>query len=115
MKPTIISCALAAFIFLPAINTFSQEDSTCIRVHFLHGSKPKKKYKREEDKWFGGMLGGHAGVEISKNEILNFQPAARFHFFSKRHLINSRFSIHDTVSFYGILGGRPTAVKRTVI
>ena len=92
-----------------------QADSVYIRVHFLHGSKPKKQFKHEEDRWFGGLLGGHAGVEYEKNKILNFLPKARFHFFSKRRIINSRFTIHDTISFYALLGGKPDSVKKTIV
>jgi len=90
-------------------------DSLFIRVHFLHGSKPKRKYRKVEDRWFGGVLGGHAGVEIEKGTIFNFTPKARFHIFSKRQIINSKFAEHDTVSFYGILGGKPDSVKKTII
>ncbi len=93
----------------------AQLDSTTIRVHFLHGSKPKYKYKHTEDKWFGGLLGGHAGVEYAPNCILNFVPKARFHFFSKRNIINSRFVVHDTLSFYEILSGKTDSVKKTII
>lgn len=103
------------FCFASSHASFAAADSLFIRVHFLHGSKPKRKYRFEEDFWFGGMLGGHAGVEYKPNRILNFQPKCRFHLFSKRRIINSKFTEHDTVSFYGILGGNPDSNKRTVI
>ncbi len=90
-------------------------DSVYIKVHFLHGSKPKKKFKKEEDRWFGGILGGHAGIEYEPNKIINFQPKARFHIFAKPKLINSKFSVHDTVSFYEVLGSSEYPVKKTVI
>lgn len=106
---------LLFILFHNPSKSITQTDSSIIRVHFLHGSKPKHAYKHEEDKWFGGKLGGHVGVEISPNKILNFQPAGRFHIFSKSYLINSKFSIHDTISFYGILGGKPFEVKKTIV
>ncbi len=90
-------------------------DSVLIRVHFLHGSKPKRAFKETEDRWFGGLLGGHAGIEYAPNRILNFQPKSRFHLFSNRSIINSKFSIHDTISFYEILGGNYDSVKKTII
>ena len=93
----------------------SQNDSVLIRVHFLHGSKPKCAFKETEDRWFGGVLGGHAGIEYESNKILNFQPKSRFHLFSNCSIINSKFSIHDTISFYEILGGHHDSVKRTII
>lgn len=105
----ISSCLIFPFLVL------SQNDSVIVRVHFLHGSKPKRAFRKTEDKWFGGILGGHVGVEIAPNEILNFVPKARFHFFTKHAIINSRFVVHDTTSFYGILGGHPDSVRKTLV
>ncbi len=93
----------------------AQSDSTVIRVHFLHGSKPKFKFRHEEDRWFGGILGGHAGIEYESDHIINFVPKARFHVFAHPRLINSKFSIHDTLSFHEILGGEYASVKKTII
>jgi hypothetical protein len=116
MKSFFCYAILIAFgLVCKPIFTIAQPDSTTIRVHFLHGSKPKRSFKHSEDKWFGGLLGGHAGVEYAPNCILNFVPKARFHFFSKRHIINSRFVVHDTLSFYEILSGKPDSVKKTIV
>ncbi len=93
----------------------ANSDSVNIRVHFLHGSKPKKQFRYQEDKWFGGILGGHAGIEYESNKILNFQPKSGFHIFAKPTIINSKFSVHDTISFYEILGGQYDSVKKTII
>lgn len=93
----------------------AQSDSVLIKAHFLHGSKPKFKFRHEEDRWFGGILGGHAGIEYEPNKIINFQPKARFHVFTHPSFINSRFGIHDTLSFYEILGGKYSSVKKTTI
>ncbi len=94
---------------------FAQSDSLSIKVHFLHGSKPKFKFRHEEDRWFGGILGGHAGVEYEPDQIISFLPKARFHVFAHPRLINSKFSLHDTVSFHEILGGNYGSVKKTII
>lgn len=104
---------MATFIRLSGVGV--NKDSICIKVHFLHGSKPKHKYRDTEDKWFGGMLGGHVGIEYEPNKILDFQPKARFHVFAKPKIINSKFSIHDTISFYEILGGKYDSVKKTIV
>jgi hypothetical protein len=93
----------------------AQSDSVTIKAHFLHGSRPKHKFRHEEDRWFGGVLGGHAGIEYEPNRIINFVPKARFHVFAHPRLINSKFSIHDTVSFYEILGGDYASAKKTMI
>ncbi len=90
-------------------------DSTYITIHFLHGSKPKHKYKKSESKWFGGLLGGHAGIEFEPNKIIDFVPAGSVHLFSNCKKSNSVFSFHDTISFYQILGKTIKEVQRTSI
>ncbi|MCE3228904.1 MAG: hypothetical protein K0S32_3455 [Bacteroidetes bacterium] len=116
MKTIISRCVIASILYLLFIPPLkANSDSVDIRVHFLHGSKPKKKYRFEEDRWFGGVLGGHAGIEYEPNKIVNFQPKSRFHIFHKKGIINSKFSIHDTLSFYEILGGKHNQVKKTII
>ncbi len=109
------------FIAILALTTFdiqfiySNPDSTEIRIHFLHGSKPKRKFKTTEPRWFGGILGGHAGVEVDTNAILNFLPSSKVHVFNSKKDINSHFAMHDTLSFYRILGGNWTTNKKTII
>jgi hypothetical protein len=67
-----VGLLLLIIINLP--NSITAQDSTAIKIHFLYGSKPAKEYKDVEQKWFGGMYGGHAGIEIDSNQILNFLP-----------------------------------------
>lgn len=112
MKSYRLLCSLFCFLSLSIIA--AEKDSVAIRVHFLHGSKPKHQYRFTEDRWFGGVLGGHAGIEFAPNQVLNFLPRARFHIFAKPRLINSRFAVHDTVSFYHILG-LTDSVKKTIV
>lgn len=109
----IVGWLILSFLFN---NCFaSANDSVLIRVHFLHGSKPKRVFRETEDRWFGGLLGGHTGIEYAPNKVLNFQPKSRIHLFSNRSIINGKFSIHDTISFYEILGGNCDSVKKTII
>ena len=115
MKYFMIQCYCLAFLILFSCPVEANTDSVYIRVHFLHGSKPKRAFRHTEDRWFGGLLGGHAGVEYEPNKILNFQPKSGFHIFTKPNLINSKFSIHDTISFYEILGGPSDSAKKTII
>jgi len=116
MKTKKMFCLITALLFIIDCSALLlQSDSVIIRVHFLHGSKPKRQFRHEEDRWFGGILGGHAGIEINPNKIFNFQPKSRPHLFSKRNIINSKFSIHDSISFYEILGGKFDSVKKTII
>jgi len=91
------------------------QDTTFIKVHFLYGSKPLKEYKDTEPKWFGGVLGGHVGVEGDNDMILNFLPSGKFHWFAKEDNKHSTYQIHTVNSFYAILGGYPDSVKKAVV
>jgi len=97
-----------------AIPLFSQ-DSFYIKVHFLYGSKPKRAFKATEPKWFGGKLGGHVGIESNSNRILNFVPKGTFHVFSNNKNRHSGYAEHTGHAFYGILGGNPDSVKKTIV
>ncbi|MCC6370557.1 MAG: hypothetical protein IT236_06115 [Bacteroidia bacterium] len=108
-------CLVAAFLFGFGTSATGSEDSVTIKVHFLHGSKPNRAYKYSEDRWFGGLLGGHTGIEIEPNRIFNFQPRSGLHMFAKPRIINSKFSIHDSITFYAIMSGKEDTVKKTVI
>jgi hypothetical protein len=85
-----------------------------IKVHFLYGSKPKKQHRETEGKWFGGRLGGHVGIEVGEDSILNFLPMGKFHWIGKRHDRHSQFRIHSNVNFYKIFA-TPGPVKKAVV
>lgn len=90
-------------------------DSSYLKVHFLYGSRPLKKYKDAEKKWFGGKLGGHVGIESDSNKILNFLPSGKFHWFSKKKKPHSTYAIHSVHGFYAILGGQPDSAKKAIV
>ncbi len=94
--------------------TFAQ-DSCFIKVHFLYGSKPLRKYKDTEKKWFGGMLGGHVGIEGDTNKILNFSHVGKFRVFNEKNNRHSRFRIHNPTDFYHIFGGTTDSTKQTIV
>jgi hypothetical protein len=91
------------------------QDTTYLKVHFLYGSRPLKKYKDTEKKWFGGILGGHVGIEGDSDRIVNFSPRGRFHLFAKKDNRHSAFSIHSADKFYAILGGNPDSAKKAIV
>lgn len=91
------------------------QDSTFIKVHFLYGSKPLKTYKDVEPKWFGGILGGHAGIEGDRGKVLSFVPRGKFHWLATKHNRHSAYAIHSVPAFYSILGGNPDSAKKTVV
>jgi hypothetical protein len=101
------------FWFL-ALHAFSQ-DSTYLKVHFLYGSKPVKKYKQTEPKWFGGKKGGHVGIEGDSDRIVSFVRKEKFHWFSKSGDRHSTYMVHSACRFYAILGGNSDSVKKAVV
>lgn len=99
---------------LLSINIFAQ-DTSYLKVHFLYGSKPLKKYKHTERKWFGGVLGGHVGIEGDSNKILNFLPKGKFHWIPKKNDKHSTFAEHNYDNFYAILDSNSDRVKKTIV
>jgi hypothetical protein len=97
------------FFLFPAIS----QDT--LKVHFLYGSKPKRDYKDTEKKWFGGVLGGHVGIEGDSGKILNFLTNDNFHVFSNKNNRHSKYLIHEPRNFYEILGGKSDSVKKAIV
>lgn len=96
------------------ISSFAQ-DTAWLKVHFLYGSKPHKQFKATEHKWFGGMLGGHVGIEGDSNLIVNFTPHGEFHWFAKKHNRHSRYVVHSYDGFYAIMGSGGDSVKKAIV
>jgi hypothetical protein len=96
-------------------DVFPSGDTVFVRAHFLCGSKPKKKFRKKEPRWFGGILGGHAGIEIAPNYIIDFGPRGAFHIFSHRNKRHSGFSRHDTLNFYNHFGTPRDSMQRIII
>ncbi|MBC7864122.1 MAG: hypothetical protein IAF38_14190 [Bacteroidia bacterium] len=97
-------------------DTVNLKDKThFIKVHFLYGSKPKKKFKATESKWFGGILGGHVGIEKDSNVVFNFVPSGSFHVFAKKKERHSSFTTHSPNSFWTIMGSHHDSVKKLTV
>lgn len=90
-------------------------DSTTIQVHFLYGSKPKHAFKDVEKHWFGGLHGGHVGIQVGPNRIIDFVPAGGFHYVAHKDSFCSRFATHANETFWFIFGGQPNEVKKLSI
>lgn len=105
---------ITIFFCLFSYLSYSQ-DTTYLKVHFLYGSKPLKKYKDTEQKWFGGILGGHVGIEGDFDKVVNFLPSGKFNWFAKKNNKHSIYAAHSINNFYAILGGNPDKVKKAVI
>jgi len=108
---TILFIVVLSFVFMPS---FSQ-DSSFIKVHFLYGSRPRKIYKDTEKKWFGGVMGGHVGIEGDSDRVVNFSHTGSFHVFAMNRKRHSKFSEHSCSQFYQIFGGHEDSVKKTII
>lgn len=90
-------------------------DTVYLKVHFLYGSRPLKPYKGTEGKWFGGILGGHVGIEGDSGRILNFLPKGSFHVFKRPANRHSAYAVHNEQGFYSILGGNPDSMKKAIV
>jgi len=106
---------LTTFIFCFAFFLTYSQDSTFLKVHFLYGSKPLKKYKDTERKWFGGVLGGHVGIEGDSGKILNFLRKGRVHWFARKNNKHSVYREHAVSNFYAIFRYNPDSVKKAVV
>jgi hypothetical protein len=73
-----------------------------------------KEYKETEQKWFGGVLGGHVGIEGDSNRIVNFLPNGKFHWFAKKKNRHSTYAVHSVDNFYKILDGNSDSVKKVI-
>jgi hypothetical protein len=104
------------FILLLSFSShvFSQTTSY-LKIHFLYGSKPKREYRDTEKKWFGGVLGGHCGIEADSGEIISFFRRGEFHMIAKKNNRQSRYVTHSYDRFYSIFGGSPESKKRAVV
>jgi hypothetical protein len=90
-------------------------DTTYIKVHFLYGSRPKREFKDTEHHWFGGIHGGHVGIEVDSNYIIDFVPAGAFHIIEHQNNKHSRFVTHTVAGFWSTFGGDTGDMKRTTI
>lgn len=86
---------------------FSQ-DSTWISVHFIYGSKPKKQCKSQKE-WFGGLHGGHVGIEYDSGQVIDFVPQGEFHYIGKRKECHSAYTLRSLTSFWHTFQGHDSA------
>jgi hypothetical protein len=88
---------LVTILFLLiSLSIQSQTDTShIIKVHFLYGSKPLKKYKATEAKYFGGIHGGHVTIESDSIDY-GFSPVGRVHMISHRGNTHSVFHGKET-------------------
>ena len=88
MRLLITTLLLFSFSFVSQSQT---DSSRIIKVHFLYGSKPLKKYKSTEMKYFGGIHGGHVTIEVDSIDY-GFAPTGRVHMLPHKRNCHSQFS-----------------------
>ncbi|HXC06566.1 MAG TPA: hypothetical protein VNZ86_17540 [Bacteroidia bacterium] len=97
------------------VMTFRGQTAPSIRVLFIYGSKPKKEFSATEGNWFGGILGGHVGIETDSNAILNFGPSGKFHLIARTRHRHSHFVLHSRDNFWNIFPHTEGPVKKLSI
>src|SRR5690349_10927095 len=102
---------LVAALIVMSLEGYSQPPNY-LKIHFLYGSKPKREYKDTERKWFGGILGGHCGIELDSNQIISFFRVGDVHVVARKNNRQSRYATHSYDRFYSIFGGAPESKKR---
>ncbi len=91
------------------------QDTNTIKVQFIYGSKPLRKFRDTEKKWFGGLLGGHAGIEISPGKFLSFEGNDKFHPIDHRYQRHCRYRVLSTNEFWNAMGSSGDSVKKATI
>lgn len=102
-----ILLVVAGFCF----QSYSQD---CIKVQFIYGSRPLKKYKDTEKKWFGGILGGHVGIEDDSARFFSFEKRGRNKIFNGRKN-NSVYKIETGEEFWNIMQTKEDSLQITTI
>jgi hypothetical protein len=95
------------------LSTFSQ-DSSYIKVQFLYGSRPLKKYKATEKKWFGGILGGHVGIEGDSGKFYSFEIVGKNKIFNGKKN-NSVYKIESEEEFWSVMKTKEDSIKKATI
>lgn len=107
---------LAFFIVVGwTFNSAFAQDKTSVKVHFLYGSKPRAEFKETERKWFGGMMGGHVGIEIDSALIVSFSKDGKYHVISNNKNPHGKYMLHTPHMFWQVLGSQENDVKKLSI
>lgn len=103
------------FILLVIVNfCFRSYSQDSIKVQFIYGSKPLKKYKSTEKKWFGGMLGGHVGIEGDAGKFYSFEIKGKNKIFNSKKS-NSSYKVETGEAFWNVMKTKEDSLKITTI
>jgi hypothetical protein len=108
MKPFLLFLSFSCFLLAHS------QDSPCIKVQFIYGSKPVKKYKDTEEKWFGGIHGGHVGIEADTGTFYSFEKTGKNKVFNGKPN-NCAFKSVGAEEFWTIMKTKEDSLKSTTI
>jgi len=108
---------LFSFLLFPFLSLSQefQDYTETIEVRFLYGSKPKPGHKKDQKRWFGGMLGGHVGIKYDENRNLTFFYEGRPHIFQRKNRPCGRYDLQSDSAFNYIMDEHVDSVKTLVI
>lgn len=102
------------YVLLVAVGIcFQCRSQNYIKVQFIYGSHPLKKYK-DEKKWFGGILGGHVGIEGDSSKFYSFEIHGKNKIFGGKPN-NSIYKIETADEFWHIMKTKEDSLKTTTI
>jgi len=84
-------------------------------VQFIYGSRPLKKYKDTEKKWFGGILGGHVGIEGDSGRFYSFEIHGRNKIFCDGKRNNSIYKIETAEEFWSVMETKEDSIKTATV
>ena len=90
-------------------------ESDTLQVHFLYGSKPKAKFRKQEKRWFGGILGGHVGIRYNDTSYLSFFYEGKVHIFQNKKKPNGKYAFQPEHEFIHIMDPKLDSVKELII
>ena len=106
--------SLICCFFLANSRLLAQENDF-IKVQFIYRSKPLKLYRATEKKWFGGLPGGHVGIETDSNRVLDFHHFKSYHVFTSNNNKHSRFLLKSANDFWSCFGSPAETVKKATV
>ena len=111
-----IKTSFCLLLFMSISAVIIAQDTATIKVHFLYGSIPRLAYRKTEWRSSGGIMGGHVGIELAPNCIMDFMPVGRVHWVARRQNKRSKFAVRTNPDdFWSISGGHSAHVKKATV
>ncbi len=115
MQPVIARFYIVLLFCLVQVFGYAQQHTRYLKVHFIYGSKPLREFKDSQKKWFGGIMGGHVGIEGDSGQIRDFLIHGKLHIFSRKNNKHSRYNRTTVKEFYKTFEEHPDSVKKAIV